>query len=267
MSVWPVSPERTLLAACLLTDGVASGLSAARLWGLVRAHPGLPEVTVGCNRRPSPASRDAKLIGLGEIKIRRRSDAGGRSVSARDGIPTTNPLRTLVDLAGEVPVGTLDDSTLDEALDVALARRLVTVEALQAELRRLQRPGRRGPKQLRAQLRKRALAGAPSPSVLESRALRLMRRHHLPVAGYEVVVDEGRYRVDMQVDTNLVVEVDGYAFHWSPEHKGYDDARRNRLRLLGFQVLVYDWRTVTSEPLRMVREIRAARRLLAQGLA
>jgi very-short-patch-repair endonuclease len=224
-------------------------------------------VTVGCNRRPSPASRDAKLIGLGEIKIRRRSDAGGRSVSARDGIPTTNPLRTLVDLAGEVPVGTLDDSTLDEALDVALARRLVTVEALQAELRRLQRPGRRGPKQLRAQLRKRALAGAPSPSVLESRALRLMRRHHLPVAGYEVVVDEGRYRVDMQVDTNLVVEVDGYAFHWSPEHKGYDDARRNRLRLLGFQVLVYDWRTVTSEPLRMVREIRAARRLLAQGLA
>ena len=39
----------------------------------------------------------------------------------------------------------------------------------------------------------------------------------------------------------MFVEVDGYAYHWSPEQKRYDDARRNKLWLRGFTVLVYDW--------------------------
>ena len=80
---------------------------------------------------------------------------------------------------------------------------------------------------LACQLNKRALAGAPDPSVLESRALRLLARHRVTVQACEVVVDGGRYRIDLKLDERLFVELDGYAYHWSPEHKQYDDARRS----------------------------------------
>jgi len=74
----------------------------------------------------------------------------------------------------------------------------------------------------------------------------------------EVVVEGAGYRLDLQLEGGLFVELDGYSYHWSPDHKRYDDARRNKLRLLGFEILVYDWQTVTKQGRRMVEEIRTA---------
>lgn len=105
-------------------------------------------------------------------------------------------------------------------------------------------------------LKRRGFVGAPSSSVLESRALRLLARAGIKVLACEVVADENRYRLDMQLEGRLFVELDGYAYHWNPEQKRHDDARRNRLRLLGFAILVYDWHTVVNEPRRVVAEIR-----------
>jgi hypothetical protein len=59
-----------------------------------------------------------------------------------------------------------------------------------------------------------------------------------------------------RLERQLFVEVDGYAYHWSPEQKRYDDARRNRLRLLGVNVLVYDWQAVVKGPTMLVAEVR-----------
>ena len=78
----------------------------------------------------------------------------------------------------------------------------------------------------------------------------------IKVLACEVVADENRYRLDMQLEGRLFVELDGYAYHWNPEQKRHDDARRNRLRLLGFAILVYDWHAVVNEPRRVVAEIR-----------
>jgi very-short-patch-repair endonuclease len=147
---------------------------------------------------------------------------------------------------------------LDEAIDVALATRLVTVDALMAEAHRVKHRGRKGPAQLVKGLKNRGFIGAPSPSVLESRALRLLARARVPVIKCEVVADGHRYRLDIQVAHNLFVEVDGYTYHWSPEQKRYDDARRNRLRLLGFEILVYDWLAVVRAPRRVVAEVNEA---------
>ena len=146
---------------------------------------------------------------------------------------------------------------LDEAVDAALATRLVSVEALrggggQAEALR----DAEGRHELTRCLKRRGFVGAPSSSVLESRALRLLARAGIKVVACEVVVDENRYRLDIQLEGQLFVELDGYAYHWSPEQKRHDDARRNRLRLLGFAILVYDWQSVVNEPRRVVAEIR-----------
>src|ERR1700683_4401433 len=49
---WPDSAARSLHAACLLSDGVASHESAAWLWGLVKNEPSAPVVSVDQDRRP-----------------------------------------------------------------------------------------------------------------------------------------------------------------------------------------------------------------------
>ncbi|MHB8506019.1 MAG: endonuclease domain-containing protein, partial [Acidimicrobiales bacterium] len=66
------------------------------------------------------------------------------------------------------------------------------------------------------------------------------------------------YRIDTQIGRTVVAEVDGYAYHSSPEQKAADGRRRNRLRLEGWVVLVYTWRDVMDEGARVVEEIRQA---------
>jgi very-short-patch-repair endonuclease len=260
LSNWPPEPNRGLLAACIATGGVASHASAAWLWDLLKDEPPL---TVSVRhgekpRTPSPTNRRHIPPGspdLSALVVHYSRDLSSSSISNWSGVPTTNPLRTLVDLAA-----VSGSEMLDEAIDAALAKRLATVDALMAEAARLRRAGRRGPAQLIDRLDARSFAGAPSPSVLESRTLRLLAGANIKVDNCEVVVDEGRYRLDIQVGARLFVEVDGFAYHWGPEQKHHDDRRRNRLRLCGFEILVYDWRAIANEPRRVVKEVRGALR-------
>jgi very-short-patch-repair endonuclease len=69
----------------------------------------------------------------------------------------------------------------------------------------------------------------------------------------------GEYRLDFAYpELKLAIEVDGYVWHFSPEHTGRDNNRRNKLTLQGWQILVYTWREVADEPERVAREIAAA---------
>jgi hypothetical protein len=261
---WPDEPTRRLLAACLATNGVASHASAAWLWQLLKkvpsplvvsvAHERWGAVPSASNRRPA-AGHPANNFNFLPVVVHRSRDLTERCISTRRGVRTTNPLRTLVDMAADA-----SPALLDEAIDTALATRLLTVEALLAEAARMKHPGRKGPARLVKCLKSRAFVGAPSPSVLESRALRLLARAGVRVVGCEVVADEHHYRLDIQLEHGLFVEVDGYAYHWSPEQKRHDDARRNRLRLLGYEILVYDWQAVVNEPGRVVAEVKEAQR-------
>jgi Protein of unknown function (DUF559) len=242
---------------------VASHASAAWVWGLLRYEPHPPVVSVPRGRHPagrgggSQTQRQTRRLrsfpDMSGVRIHHSRDLATGGTSNWRGVPTTNPLRTLVDLAGEP-----NPELLDEAIDVALATRLVTVEGLLAEAVRLRRQGRRGPAQLIGRLEGRRFAGAPAPSVLESRALRLLSSAGIGVEKCEVVVEGGRYRLDIQLERRLFLELDGYAYHWAPEQKRRDDSRRNRLRVLGFEILVYDWGTVVHEPSRLLGEIKTA---------
>jgi hypothetical protein len=240
----PASPHQLLMAACLEAGpgAVASHQSAAWLWGLMSV-PKRHAVTIRRNSRGS--------VQWAEVHRTRDLPHPG---PLRAGIPCTNPLRALVDLAGVEGL-----ETVELALDRALAARLVTVQGVMAEIDRLGSNGRRGVGLLRRVLVQRGYVGAPHPSVLESRMLRLLDRSGIQVLGTEVWVGEdGRYRVDTALTDELMVEVDGYAYHHTPEQKAEDERRRNRIRLGGRFLLVYTWRDVVYDSGRVIAEIRRA---------
>jgi very-short-patch-repair endonuclease len=70
---------------------------------------------------------------------------------------------------------------------------------------------------------------------------------------------DGEYRLDYAIpDAKVALEVDGYVWHFSPEHKRSDEARRRRLVLEGWRRLVYTWVDVMREPAGLAREYLAA---------
>jgi hypothetical protein len=181
-------------------------------------------------------------------------------VLIRRNIPVTDPIRTLADLGDVVEAPVLDD-----AIDRALAGRLITVEGLEREVERLHQHGRRGVRHLRRALERRGFRGVPHPSVLESRTLRVLRTCGVEPIGTEVVVCDGRYRLDILLKPGMALEVDGYTFHWSPEAKAADSRRRNDLRLSGIIVLEADWVTVIREPQSLQATVLAALELVVTG--
>jgi hypothetical protein len=241
----PAGPQARLYAACLAAgpSAVASHASAAWLWELGPGPPSRPCVTVAL-------SRSARLQGVDQ---HRRNDVDYERVLVRLGIPVTDPIRTLADLGAGAAAAELDD-----AVDRALARRLVTVEGLEHEVGRLARRGRRGVPQLRTALERRGFATVPSPSVLESRLLRRLHGWGITPAGIEVVAGGGRYRLDVLLCPGVALEVDGYAYHSSPEAKAADSHRRNELRLAGIVVIEADWVTLHRHPERLHASVVAA---------
>jgi very-short-patch-repair endonuclease len=240
------SPEQALLAACLAggVTAVASHQSAAWLWDLVDRVPDRHAITV---------ARGTKTQ-LRDVDVHHPVDYPAHVVTLRH-VPCTNPLRALVDLAAVSSAG-----TLDAAVDRALAHKLLTVEAIQAEMERLSRPGRRGVGKMRAALRRRGFVGAPHPSVLESRTLALLRRHQIEPISTEVRMGpDGRYRIDVLIALGVLMEVDGFAYHSDPEQVAEDKRRRNRIRLEGVILLDYTWRDITYDGRRVVAEVRRAR--------
>jgi hypothetical protein len=183
-SVSPVTAEQRLLAACFAAGprSVASHASAAWLWGLLDRSPERPILSI-----PHPAHPQ-----LHGVKLHRVGDLDPGRVSYRKGIPCTDPLRALVDLAA-----TADRPTVVDALDRALTTRLVSGRAVAAELERRAARGRRGVRPLRDIMASRGIIGAPRASVLERETMLLLDHWGIPVTGHEVKAGpDGRYRLD-----------------------------------------------------------------------
>jgi very-short-patch-repair endonuclease len=237
----PRTPEQDLLAACLAggPTAVASHQSAAWLWELGPV-PDRHAITIA-----RTATSGARLV-----EVHRPRDYPAHAL-VRRGIPCTNPLRALVDLAAVWPPPELDD-----AVDQALARKVVTVAGIEAEVGRLSQRGRLGAGRMREALHRRGLIGAPHPSVLESRALRLLRQHGIVPMGVEVRAGpDGRYRVDILLVPGVVMELDGFAYHSDPEQMAEDKRRRTRIRLEGTVVLEYTWRDIVYDQRRVMAEV------------
>jgi hypothetical protein len=92
-----------------------------------------------------------------------------------DAIPVTTPARTLLDVAGVAPLHEVED-----ALDDALRRKLVSVSRLRWRLRDTAHMGTPGAKAMKALIDARAGDTGVPQSVFETRLLRVLRAAGLP---------------------------------------------------------------------------------------
>jgi len=239
----PATPASWLRASLLVggAGAYASDQSAAWLHGLVNGAPAHPHITV-------PAHQLVRVSGVQVTRTRRPS----RPV-IHGGFKCTAVPQTLLDCAT-----LLGPDELDLMVDRAVARRAVGLDALIAACRAADRhTGRRF---LNHRLQARGAEEGPSPSVLESRFARLLKSHGIPAPKAEVSWGpNGRFRLDFAYPhLRLVIEVNGWAYHSTPEQARRDATRRNALNRAGWTVLEFDWWQVTQEPDRVAAEIAAA---------
>jgi very-short-patch-repair endonuclease len=85
--------------------------------------------------------------------------------------------------------------------------------------------------------------------------LSVCRRHRLPQPAVNVPID--RYVVDfLWTDQHLVVEVDGWESHRTRSAFEGDRARDARLSVLGYEVVRFTWRQITSDAAGVAKVIR-----------
>lgn len=247
----PTSWQQTLHAACLAQrgKGVASHRAAAALWQFPGFKPDMIEVVVSHRdwfRHPGVNTRYSTKLPACDI-----TDIGG--------IPTTTAARTLLDLCSLAP-----KARVEEALDDAERRGLITMALMQSRLDDLACRGRRGVRIMRELLARRDPAGRPPESVQERRLLRALERAGLPLPALQFEVYERKQvvaRVDAAYpDSQLAIEYDSYIHHGNRAKFERDLARRNTLTRLGWRVI-----HVTADDLRhgaalAVAAIRAALR-------
>lgn len=230
------------LMAAVLDAGpraVASHLAAARLWAL----PGFTGDDLTVTRPRDGTQRRSPLATVHEPVV-----LADHHVTARHGIPVTNPGRTLFDVAGVTHV-----RRLERAVDNAVAMRLTTYDQLWTLLGELRARGRPGIAAMRAVLADRPPTGVVAvESELEARFRSLLRRAGLPQPEWQVVVgSDGAVagRVDALFrSAGLIVELDGRRFHSSPLDREADARRDLELTRTGRRVLRLTWDQVTRRP-------------------
>lgn len=239
---------RARLLAAVLACGppaTASHASAARLLGLSRV--AAPEPLEIC----AVGSSLPLLRGVCVHRTRRLDPC---DVTVADGVPATSAARLLVDLAGR-----LNRSALVAAMDDAICARLVGGAWLHRRARAL-RAGRRGV----GHLVRWTAPGSEGEfrSWLERRAAAVFRAHRVRPPAWNSALHDERGLIGVVdalfAEERLVVELEGLRFHTTPEQRGNDAARFNRLGIAGWLSLRYTWLDVVERPAAVAEEVRRA---------
>ena len=238
----PRTPLQRIAAAVLAggSTAVASHRSAARLWGIERPETDPVDIIV---------DRCVTRLRLDGVVIHRPTDRIDMSGTPRQRIPTTNLLRTLVDLGAVT-------GSVDDAVAAAITAGTVSPATLEYLLGRHARRGRTGTTALRRALEAWPLDGKPADSELEIRMAELLARHGLPPATFHVVI--AGHEVDFLVDgSNVVLECDGWDWHGRTREQFERDRRRDLdLGARGFVVFRFTWRQITHHATRTAAQIR-----------
>jgi very-short-patch-repair endonuclease len=243
----PATPESRTLAAVWAAgpDAAASHRSSGWLWG------GLPEPP----DRPELLLPDGSRCLLPGITVHRTRDFRPEVVRIRRGIPTVDPLLTMLHLGA-----VLSRRELSDVLEAGLASRLFSMPAMWATLDRYGKRGRNGAGVLRAVVEDRALGEKPSDSVLEERGAQVLSRCGITdwVFHHQIWVN-GTFIAEPDFSilwARLAIEFDGAGKLNEP---GALDAfldRQNRVTLAGWTLLRFTWAMVVRRPAYVVRVIQ-----------
>lgn len=228
-------------------EAVVSHRAAAALWKLDGVDARIVELTTTAGRGQVPPG-----IVLHRTRLITPSDHGLLGPFHVTGIP-----RTLIDL------GSVADSLVVEAaLESAYRRDETLLARLADRLEVLGAQGRDGIGSIRDILAAREPGAAPTEGMFETRFLRLLKDHGLPipVRQYEVWKDGLLIaRIDFAYpQIRLALDTDGYWCHMGRRKWRKGLRRGNSLTLLGWRSLHITWDDVVHRPEGLVDDIRQA---------
>ena len=241
-----------LRAAVLALPAVVSHQSAAQLHRL------------GCEPfrgavATVPSRRTYRLEG---VQVHQSTDLHRRYVTHIAGLPITNPVRTMFDLAS---VTEFDE--LRSIAQKALAARRVTYEGLVEILEELGRRGRPGTTHFRKLIEEVSPGHAVPESVMEEKMLALISEGGLPRPTLQMPLpwrSPTKGRVDFAYeDARVIIECDGRRWHTTMEAFESDRRRDNLAQLNGWRVLRFTWNDLNETPARVLYQIAQALRLAA----
>ena len=240
---------RTLQLGSVLAAGpnaATSHLAAARMWGIDGFDRAANELSIPRGRRYRRAT----------VRTHESTDLDRCRVLTPDGIPTTDPARTLLDLGRYV-----GRPRLARAVESARRADLVTWSSLIGTLARHARKGRHGTRRLRSVILQGAHRAEVTDSDMELLVLGILLDAGLPEPVLHHRVEQrGRFVAEVDLaypQWRIAIECDG-AVHLRPEVRERDLARQNDLVLVGWTVLRFSWERVKARPDAVVAEVVAA---------
>lgn len=240
------SEVAVLAAASRSLGGVVSHQAAARLHGVVA--PG-PRLVVSV-----PHRRTHLFPG---VVVHQLTDIREVDVQWINGLPTTTPARTVVDLAA-----VLSPTRLGRVVDRFGAKRSASFEEMSRVLEALARKGKPGVARLRRALEPRLGSQAAPESDLESRLLEVIRLAGLPEPQPQhrpPWLKHVNGRVDLAYpESSLVIEGDSREWHGDERTFQADRERDNLAQIAGWRILRFTWRDITKRPDYVVSSIRRA---------
>jgi Protein of unknown function (DUF559) len=237
---------------------VLSHASAAAFWEIAPDRPGPIEVSVPTSggkrhrHRPRTAAMGSAARVPG-VRVHRRPGLRPADIVRRDGIPVTNPVLTLVDMASRT-----GGRRLERMINEADRLDIVDPEELRAGLEGYR--GWRGVARLREVLDRRTFR--LTRSGLEQLFLPLVAQVGLPVPLTGQWVNG--FEVDFHwPDLGLVVETDGLRYHRTPAQQARDHLRDQTHQAAGLTPLRFTHAQVRYEQ----DHVRATLREVAQRLS
>jgi very-short-patch-repair endonuclease len=232
---------RWMAAVLVCGEGaILSHSSAAALWGIGREGDHI-DVTV---RRRCEIKRTG-------LKVRSRPSLDAKNLTRRRGIPVTDPVQTLIDLATE-----LHPLRLERSVNEADKLDLVDPEALRRAL--TGHRGEPGVKKLATLLDRHTFRLSDSDLEVYFRPLALAAGLPLPLTKHRVLDHE----VDFWFpDHDLVVETDGLRYHRTPSQQARAARRDQTHTAAGLRVLRFTHWQIAHAPDEVTGVLRRVRGL------
>jgi len=238
----PTLQQRALAAVWATGPGaMASHRTSAALWGVDRPETDPIDVMMPSRERYS------RLAG---IVVHRPRDLVDLGPIMRLGVPSTNPMRMLIDL------GAVDPASVESAMMSILSSKSASPIAIRGAFLRHARQGRNGIGPMRRALESWLGEELPPDSLLESKMAELVVAHRLPRVEFHAMA--AGYEVDfLIVGTRIVLECDGWGSHGLDRDQfEFDRVRNDDLLAAGYVTSRFTWRQLTSNPSRVAARIR-----------
>jgi hypothetical protein len=224
----------------------ASHKTAAYMWDMSSIEPKHAEIVTIRHER----------IVRRHPQIHESVDLEQRDVVMVDGIPTTTPVRTIVDLGA-----TASSRYVEHCLDTALRLHMFDLAGVERFISRVARSGRNGIGTIRPLVEERVGWNTLTESPLEDLFRRLVSKSSLPMPVEQFHVFDGLREVCRgdfgYPDRMIVIELDSERWHMDPFTFQRDRHKQNELQALGWRVFRFTWRQLQDDPAHVLSTLAA----------